>query len=180
MTRQPIDPISAYVLVKDSNRPWLMKDAFTPDARLEMIVKTDAISFPASVIGRAAITELLVDDFSRNYQNIAIFCLGSPPSWGEQEFSCSWMVGMSNRADAKIYVGCGLYDWHFEDADPPLATMLTITIECMEVLASEMLDVVMSALSEQPYPWCDRSEAIRALQDIPALASLAGTIERDC
>jgi hypothetical protein len=49
------DAVSTYILAKDGNRPFLMRRAFANDAELEMIVKTDAISFPNSAKGLSAL-----------------------------------------------------------------------------------------------------------------------------
>ena len=49
------EAVTAYILAKDGNRPFLMRRAFAEDAALEMVVKTDAISFPSSAKGVSAI-----------------------------------------------------------------------------------------------------------------------------
>jgi hypothetical protein len=48
---------------KDGNRPLLMKRAFADDAELEMVVRTDAISFPSSAKGQSAIEDIFVRRF---------------------------------------------------------------------------------------------------------------------
>lgn len=48
-----------YILAKDTNRPHLLRRAFTRDASLEMIVHTETISFPPRVEGRDGIAEVL-------------------------------------------------------------------------------------------------------------------------
>jgi len=58
------------ILTKDGNRPWLMRQAFSEDARLEMVVKTDAISFPSSATDIDAITDALVPRFSSDQENV--------------------------------------------------------------------------------------------------------------
>jgi len=42
----PSNAVRNYILAKDGNRPFLMRQAFAEDAELEMVVNTDAISFP--------------------------------------------------------------------------------------------------------------------------------------
>ena len=87
------DAISTYILAKDSNRPQLMKRAFAGDCELEMVVNTDAISFPSSARGLEQITQVLVTDGgtvviggviqSNNSVNIAqVPVLGSIPWLG--------------------------------------------------------------------------------------------------
>jgi hypothetical protein len=55
-------------LAKDGNRPFLMRRAFAEHAELEMVVKTDAISFPSSARGMNAIEEILVRRFGVDYE----------------------------------------------------------------------------------------------------------------
>jgi hypothetical protein len=45
----PLDTVETYFLAKDGNRPFLMRRVFDPDIDLEIIVKTDAIAFPARI-----------------------------------------------------------------------------------------------------------------------------------
>jgi hypothetical protein len=54
----PSDAVSTYILAKDGNRPFLMRRAFAENAELEMVVKTDAISFPSLAKGVSAIDSL--------------------------------------------------------------------------------------------------------------------------
>ena len=42
----PVDAVSSYFRAKDGNRPFLLRRAFAEDVHLEMVVKTDALSFP--------------------------------------------------------------------------------------------------------------------------------------
>ena len=72
------DAISTYILAKDGNRPQLMKQAFVEDCELEMVVKTDAISFPSSAKGLEQITQVLVTGFGDQYENVRTFCLSRP------------------------------------------------------------------------------------------------------
>ena len=57
--------INRYISAKDKNKPHLMKEAFTPSARLEMKVESKNISFPSSTIGLDAITDVLVSKFNQ-------------------------------------------------------------------------------------------------------------------
>ena len=64
MDRRGVDQaesIHAYISAKDGNRPLLLNAAFTEDATLQMIVRTDTISFPAMSVAREAIAETLCD-----------------------------------------------------------------------------------------------------------------------
>ncbi|NTV56490.1 MAG: hypothetical protein HGA74_04315, partial [Deltaproteobacteria bacterium] len=55
--KSPAESIFAYLRAKDQNRPHLMRWAFTDTATLNMIVKTEAISFPPLSNGIESITE---------------------------------------------------------------------------------------------------------------------------
>lgn len=140
----PSDAISTYIHAKDGNRPYLMRRAFAETVALEMVVKTDAISFPAAAKGLDAITGILVHRFARDFENVYTFCLTSPAPSDIRWFSCGWLVGMSSREGGAIRVGCGRYDWFFQSGDRGLVDKLKIIIERMQVLPPDHLDPVMS------------------------------------
>lgn len=146
-----------------------MRQAFDDAATLNVVVKSDAISFPSNVSGRQAITEVLVSEFGRTYENVRTFCFSSPPLGDRPTFSCDWLVGLSAKESHLVRVGCGRYDWIFRSRHPHLATKLTITIEVMELLPSDALLPVMSWFDQLPYPWCWKQTAC---EYAPALAGL--------
>jgi hypothetical protein len=162
------DAISTYILAKDGNRPFLMPRAFAPDAELAMQVKTDAISFPGSAKGRASITDILVSRFASDYEDIFTFCLSRPAPEQREHFACDWLVGMSTKQDGAVRVGCGRYDWRFNEGG--LISKLAIAIEAMEVLPVSAAPPVFAWLGGLPYPWCTNDQALAAM---PALAELA-------
>jgi hypothetical protein len=155
----PADIIATYIRAKDSNRPHLLRAAFAETAELEMIVKSDAISFPPRSVGRAAIEDVLVRQFGQTFENVYTFCLATPPA-GAGAFHCGWLVGMSEKVGGAVRVGFGTYDWQFQAADPCLARRLLITVEKMEVMPPERLLPVMEWMSSLPYPWCRTDVAI--------------------
>ena len=151
------EAIQTYIRAKDENRPHLMPDAFAPGASLEMKVETEKISFPPASKGIEAITQVLVRDFERSYENIYTFCLDNSPSDGEADFRCRWLVGMSDKETKSIRVGCGSYHWQFESSG--LVQNLTITIKTMLILSLNHHRRVMNWLSHLPYPWCPAEAA---------------------
>ena len=169
----PTESINAYIRAKDQNRPYGMRRAFTSDAVLKMIVKTEAISFPPLSKGIESITDVLVRRFAQSYENVLTFCVGDPPPSEARAFSCKWMVGMAERETGAVRVGCGRYDWLFQSAAPYLTRELTITIEFMQILPGSTLQVIMEWLSELPYPWCS---AQRALAGAPKVEGLEGML----
>lgn len=162
--------ISAYILAKDTNRPWLMQAAFSAHARLEMDVRSGAIAFPAGAAGLEEITETLVRRFSSENENIYTFCLARAPKSDAPQYACNWLVGMARKDTGEIRIGCGRYEWAFSKQPDFLADGLKITIEMMELLAPRHGQPVMQWLAGLPYPWCPPQTA---LQGIPALEELA-------
>lgn len=160
--------VHTYLLAKDGNRPHLMQHAFAQTAQLDMLVKTDAIAFPARSDGLAVIADVLVRKFGQTYENVYTFCL-QRPSAASPSFSCDWLVGMSDKASGAVRVGCGRYDWTIGNGAPHRAEHLLITIEAMQILAAEYLDAVSSWLAALPYPWCT---AERVLATAPAIDGL--------
>ena len=158
-----------YFHAKDENRPHLLDQVFTPDARLEVDNCTGAISFPAVTEGREAIADVLVRKFAQTYENIYSFYMGRPTGAAAAAFSCDWLVGMSEKAGRGVRVGCGRYHWSFQAGPPPLANRLVITIAAMQVLPPSRLTAVMAWLRNLDYPWTTGA-AVRA--GTPDLAPL--------
>ncbi len=172
----PSDAISAYIYAKDGNRPWLMRRAFAEEAALEMVVKTDAVSFPSSSTGLAAITDTLVRRFSDEFENIYTFCMASPAELSDRQLSCDWLVAMSSKVGGEIRVGCGRYDWSFQPSDQCLAERLTITIEHMRLFPPKSLDAIAGWVGGLSYPWCSVEEVTRSMPGLQGLAEIADAI----
>lgn len=158
----PADAIANYIHAKDGNRPHLLDGAFTGTAVLNVLVKSGTLTFPAQSSGREAIAEVLVRRVGQTFENVYTLCLATPPTGRARAFACDWLVGMSEKASGVVRVGCGRYEWQFQDAEPCLAEALRITIEHMEVLPATMLEPVMQWLSSLPYPWCPARAAARS------------------
>jgi hypothetical protein len=166
----PSDAVSTYIFAKDGNRPVLMRRAFAEDAELEMVVKTDAISFPSSAKGLSEIEDILVRRFSFDNENVYTFCLSQPSLANRRHFPCHWLVGMSARNDGQVRVGCGRYDWYFRSNKECHVERLVVTIDVMKILPAADLTASMNWLSSLPYPWCAPAEAIR---DMPVIEGFA-------
>jgi hypothetical protein len=106
----PLEAVSTYFYAKDGNRPFLMRRAFAEHVHLEMVVKTEAISFPSSAKGVAAIEEILCRRFANDFENIYTFCLAQPTEANRRHYPCHWLVGMSAKNNGPIRVGSGRYD----------------------------------------------------------------------
>jgi hypothetical protein len=171
----PRDAIHTYILAKDGNRPFLMKQAFAENAVLETVVKSDAISFPSAVEGLAAIEDVLVRRFCADNENVYTFCL-SRPADTDRHFSCHWLVGMSMKATGQLRIGCGRYDWHFNGQGK--IEKLVITIDLMKILPPDERDAAIGWLATLPYPWCSPAEALNGAPARDALAEIAQHLKR--
>jgi len=176
--RRPSELIATYIAAKDGNRPWLMRRAFAEDAHLEMLVKTEAVSFPSSTTGVDAITDVLVRGFSREYENVYTICFLPRPETDSRHFSCSWLVGMSQRNSGEVRVGAGRYEWSFTNVSQPLVERLRITIEVMRVGEPANMRPIMGWLSALPYPWCSKGDAFRAMPRLQHLRDVAEYLGR--
>ncbi len=67
---------------------------------------------------------------------------------------------MSVKATGQLRIGCGRYDWHFNEDGK--VGKLVINIDVMKVLSGTELDAVMCWLSSLPYPWCSSSQALES------------------
>ena len=113
-----------------------------------MVVKTDAISFPSSAKGLAALEDILVRRFGLDFENVYTFCMAKPPEAECAHFACHLLVGMSARADGQIRVGCGRYDWYFGGQGQ--VEKLVIAVDVMKVLPADALASSMTLLSALP------------------------------
>ncbi|SAL24224.1 hypothetical protein AWB69_01749 [Caballeronia udeis] len=158
--------IETYIRAKDSNRPFLMADAFTADAELTMQVNTSEISFPGTVKGAKAISNVLVSEFSQRYENVYTFCIGDAPAAG-MAFSCDWLVCMSEKSTGLARAGFGRYDWLA--ADSGQVRQLRITIEEMTTLPQDTVEPILRWSDSLPYPWCPRERLGRGAPDLKAI-----------
>lgn len=168
----PFEVVSTYFYAKDGNRPVLMRRAFAEDVQLEMVVNTDAISFPSSANGLAAIEEILGRRFANDFENVYTFCLARPTDANRRHFPCHWLVAMSAKGNGPIRVGSGRYDWYFSPDARCLVGRLVITIDVMEVFPPNELDRVMGWITSLPYPWCTPAEALKTLPSVEGLAAV--------
>ena len=166
----PFDAVTTYLLAKDGNRPFLMRHAFAEDAHLEMVVRTDAITFPATADGLAAIADTLSRRFAADFENAWTFALARPTDANRRHFPCHWLVGLAAKADGAIRVGAGRYDWYFTPDEASLVERLIITIDVMEILPPARQAAVFDWLSALPYPWCSPDDVLRGFPPIDQLA----------
>jgi hypothetical protein len=174
--RSAQEAIETYVRAKDGNRPHLLARAFAADATLEMIVPPGTISFPPWTSGLEPIADVLVRRFAQTYENVHTFCLAPPPREDDDDFSCAWLVGMSEKDQGVVRVGCGRYDWRFRSRARRLVARLRITVQRMESLAPMRLRSVMDWLAGLPYPWCSVATALRAAPPLEELQPIRNAL----
>jgi hypothetical protein len=102
--------LRTYFHAKDENRPYLLDDVFSTDARLGIRNRSEQISFPAVTVGLAGIADVLVRRFNQTYENSYSFYLARPTS-KKGAFSCDWLVAMTEKESKAVRVGCGQYEW---------------------------------------------------------------------
>jgi hypothetical protein len=169
--------LRTYFRAKDENRPHLMASVFSESAALEMVVNTGTVSFPPRSHGLAEIADVLVGRFAQTYENVYSFYLQEPPPHAAN-FVCNWLVGMSEKANGAVRVGCGRYDWRFQQEAPFLVSGLTIAIEVMLALPSVNLRPIMAWLTKLPYPWCPASCALASAPSIAGLEPVLQYVSR--
>ncbi len=167
--------LEGYFRAKDGNRPHLLSNVFTPNARLEINNATTSISFPTVTQGMEGIADVLVRQFGRTYENVYSFYLSKPEGYSKK-FKCSWLVGMTDKQTKEVRVGCGTYEWSLIYEPAPRATELVISIRAMQVLTPSVQAEILAWLEQLPYPWTTATAAMAgapALDDlIPVLSAL--------
>ena len=168
----PAELIRTYIRAKDDNRPYLMRRAFAESAELEMVNLTSAVEFPPITRGLGAITETFIRRFNQTYENVITLCLSAPPKETATQFSCDWLLGMSEKDGGALRSGCGRYDWSFQPGVGGLVERLKITIELMPPVPAAQFDPVLDWLAALPYPWCSHQDALRAPPSLEALGPI--------
>ena len=174
----PESVLRGYFRAKDENRPHLLDGVFASNAEVVIRNQSENIAFPAVTQGRSAIAEVLVRSFTLSYENIYSFYLGRPKALAH-EFTCAWLVGMSERSSGDVRVGCGTYDWVFEREAPALASRLTITIEAMQILPVSEFETVFAWLGSLSYPWSSAASALRVIPRTEQLSPVAAFLARN-
>ncbi|NQY23643.1 MAG: hypothetical protein HRT41_06390 [Campylobacteraceae bacterium] len=148
------DLVRKYIRAKDTNMPALMKEVFSSNARLEMKLQTQNISFPSFTLGLENITEVLVTTFAKSYEKVYTFCLSDSLKNNEETLTCHWIVCMREKNSGKVRIGYGIYDWVFTIGENTKVKHLIITIEEMFSLEKKHSSVFLEWLEGLSYPFC--------------------------
>lgn len=167
--------IAAYVRARDSNRPHLMKAAFTDAAVLQIHVEPGTPHLQSGLVGRKAIVESLVTRFNQAWENIYTLCIGARPAAEVEAFSCAWLGVMCSKSDGSCRIGWGRYDWIF-DLDSQRARSLVIVVSAMKVVTTDVGPLI-DWVSLLPYPWCDGSAIMAAPPPILHARSILDHLE---
>ena len=165
----PAAVLRNYFHAKDENRPHILTSVFDAAATLEVRNRSSAITFPAITTGRDAIADVLVRNFGQTYENVYSFYMNRPQG-PVHNFSCDWLVAMTEKTTRNVRVGCGSYDWVFTPEPPNLARRLTITICDMQILPADRVDAVFTWLQRLTYPWSTPAEVVKSAPNIAELA----------
>ncbi len=174
--------VGVYILAKDTNRPWHMQHAFKADAVLEMELLTSNIEFPGHVEGRVGISETLVSNFGKSFENVYTFCLEDTVESHGDLLTCDWLVFMTEKGGSGLKVGWGTYAWQFSKSgvdEKVLAERLKIKIVQMDILPITLVDTVYPLITELPYPWVTVSELSEAIGVVNELVDLTDFLSRN-
>ncbi|MCG8334104.1 MAG: hypothetical protein MJE63_06275 [Proteobacteria bacterium] len=172
MTREYKTIIDKYIRAKDTNKPYLLADVFTKSAKLDMVLDTTAISFPSKVEGEANISRTLVSDFNKTYENIYTICFDDSVKQENNTLICKWLVGMSEKENGSVRVGCGQYKWHFTKSNIPRVQTLSIVVGEMVSLSSYYRTDVLFWLDNLSSVWINSQEALQSMPTIEDLKSI--------
>lgn len=170
--------LEAYFAAKDGNHPRLAERAFDASATLEIVNRSEAIAFPATTRGAAAIADVLVREFGRAYDNVQSFYLARPAR-DATSFSCDWLVGMTAKDGGAVRVGSGRYDWTLRSSPAWCATYLRITIEAMQVLPASATAPVYDWLERLAYPWSTGRDVVDTAPQVDGLAPVLAYLRSD-
>jgi len=126
--------------------------------------------------GREAITDNLVLEFNKKYENIYTICIGDRPEIVGTNYSCCWLVVMSEKLNRSLRVGCGSYDWQFCSSKNRVQS-LSITIDRMDTASAESVTEVMDWVSDLAYPWCEFSAIAKEPLNNEVVVNVVRTLE---
>lgn len=146
--------VSQYIHGKDRNKPHLLKRAFSKQATLSMQVNSENISFPSNTQGLEAISQLLVSDFNKQFENIYTYCITDSLLEADLSLSCCWLVVMTEKSSGNVRFGFGDYHWGFSNTGPHLlADRLEIIIDAMIVLEEQAKESFLVWTEALLYPY---------------------------
>jgi hypothetical protein len=147
--------LERYVEAKDLMRPQLMREIYTREAILTYSIATDTIHFPARVAGVEGITQTLVVDFAARFGSCRTYYVteGAPDN-SAHKLAVPWLVVMQEKANAKLRIGRGCYEWHFaEEAGDKRVCAMSIHIDRMDALVDDTALLRNAIQGRLPYPW---------------------------
>lgn len=168
--------LDKYILGKDTAKPNILEEIYSPDAAVHFTVLPDTISFPAVIKGNREIARVLSADFNERYDNVKTYYL-SPAATnveGNAVLRQGWMVMMREIEGHNLKFGGGFYSWFFEqsgDGDRRIKRH-EITICVMLDLPDHPLRFLHDCTGNLSYPWASWESAVDALQEKVGLEPL--------
>jgi hypothetical protein len=105
------------------------------------------------------------------------FYFDRPPACADN-FRCNWLVGMTEKSNGNVRLGCGAYEWAFQ-RQSGLASRLIVTIEAMQSLPSTEFAPVFDWLGKLSYAWCSVADALALASAIESLGPVLRYLAND-
>ncbi|SAL34952.1 hypothetical protein AWB70_02426 [Caballeronia cordobensis] len=148
--------LECYIRAKDQNQPELIFDCFAADAELTFDIATEAIDFPRSVKGAAAIAKTLVADFGERFDCCRTYYVCAAPDV-DVDGVCAmpWLVAMRQKDNGALRLGQGAYRWRIAGMGDGSERIvgLHITIESMDTIDDPGSARLRSLQDTLSYPW---------------------------
>jgi hypothetical protein len=156
---QCLATVVRYARAKDHNKPQLMSRVFTDAASTQINVLDGDVSFPARTTGLSALRDLLVRQFSEQYEDVSTRCCMDSATYSPGVLHCTWLVCLRERSSGTLRIGAGRYQWQFQDVtaktgcDDWLVDHLQIDIDHMQPVDTCRVSGLLDALETLSYPW---------------------------
>ena len=170
--------LECYVRAKDRNQPEMILDCFAADAELTFDIATDAIDFPRSVTGAAAIARTLVADFGERFESCRTYYVCAAPEV-DADGICTmpWLVAMRQKDNGALRLGRGEYRWRIArmgDGSDRIVG-LHIAIERMDTIDDPGSATLRSLQDTLSYPWLTPTELLARLDSSALFAGIGPT-----
>jgi len=156
----------------------MILDCFAADAELTFDIATDAIDFPRSVTGAAAIARTLVADFGERFESCRTYYVCAAPEV-DADGICTmpWLVAMRQKDNGALRLGRGEYRWRIArmgDGSDRIVG-LHIAIERMDTIDDPGSATLRSLQDTLSYPWLTPTELLARMDSSALFAGIGPT-----
>ena len=165
--------LECYIRAKDQNQPELIFDCFAADAELTFDIATEAIDFPRSVKGAAAIAKTLVADFGERFDSCRTYCVCAAPDVDANGVcTMPWLVAMRQKDNGALRLGQGTYRWRIARMGEGSERIvgLHIDIESMDTIDDPGSARLRSLQDTLSYPWLMPGELLPGMDSLTGVA----------